>query len=123
MSAVICDRRVPARAKGKVYKVAVRPAMLYGLETVARTKRQEAELEVAEFKMLRLLLGVTRIDKIRNKYIRGWDGLERKYERQESSIQARHISEGAVPCPHSLAPCPHSLASCQIYIAPARMKI
>ena len=29
------------------------PAMLYGLETVAVTKRQEAEMEVAELKMLR----------------------------------------------------------------------
>ena len=38
MSGVMCDRRVPARVKGKVYKVAVRPAMLYGLETVALTK-------------------------------------------------------------------------------------
>ena len=44
---------LPARVKGKVYKVAVRPAMLYGLETVALTKRQEAEMEVAELKMLR----------------------------------------------------------------------
>ena len=33
MSGVICDRRVPARVKGKMYKAAVRPAMLYGLET------------------------------------------------------------------------------------------
>ena len=71
MSGVICDRRVPARLKGKVYKVAVRPAMLYGLETVALTKRQEAEMEVAELKMLRFSLGVTRMDKIRNEYIRG----------------------------------------------------
>ena len=70
MSGVICDRRVPARVKGKVYKVAVRPAMLYGLETVALTKRQEAEMEVAELKMLRFSLGVTRMDKIRNEYIR-----------------------------------------------------
>ena len=38
MSGVICDRRVPARVKGKVYRVAVRPAMLYGLETVALRK-------------------------------------------------------------------------------------
>ena len=71
ISGVICERRVPARVKGKVYKVAVRPAMLYGLETVALTKRQEAEMEVAELKMLRFSLGVTRLDKIRNEYIRG----------------------------------------------------
>ena len=45
--------------------------MLYGLETVALTKRQETELEVAELKMLSFSLGVTRMDKIRNEYIRG----------------------------------------------------
>ena len=67
MSGVICDRRVPARVKGKV---AVRPAMLYGFETVALTKRQEAEMEVAELKILRFSLGVTGMDKIRNEYIR-----------------------------------------------------
>ena len=50
MSGVICDRRVPARVKGKVYRVAVRPAMLYGLETVELTKRQEADMEVAELR-------------------------------------------------------------------------
>ena len=71
MSGVICDRRVSARVKGKVYRVAVRPAILYGLETVALTKRQEAEMEVAGLKMLRFSLGVTRMDKIRNEYIRG----------------------------------------------------
>ena len=71
MSEVICDRRVPTRVKGKVYKVAARPAMLYGLEIVALTKRQEAEMEVAELKMLRFSLGVTIMDKIRNEYIRG----------------------------------------------------
>ena len=59
MSEVICDRRVPARVKGKVYKVALRPAILYGLETVALTKRQAAEMEVAELKMLGFSLGVT----------------------------------------------------------------
>ena len=56
----------------KVYKVAVRPAMLYGLETVTLTKRQETEMEVAELKKrLRFSLGATRMDKIRNEYIRG----------------------------------------------------
>ena len=62
--------RIPARVKGKVYKLAVRPAMLYGLETVALMKRQEAEMEVAELKMVRFSIGMTREDEIRNKYIR-----------------------------------------------------
>ena len=66
VAGVICDRRVAARVKGKVYKMVVRPAMLYSLEAVALTKRQEAELEVAELKMLRFSLGVTRMDRIRN---------------------------------------------------------
>ena len=51
---------------GKVYNVAVRPAMFYRLETVALTKRQEAEMELAELKMLRFSFGVTRINKTKN---------------------------------------------------------
>ena len=48
--------------------------VLYGLETLAigrdTGRRQEAEQEVAELKMLRFSVGVTRMDRIRNK-VRG----------------------------------------------------
>ncbi|KAK3534394.1 hypothetical protein QTP86_014422 [Hemibagrus guttatus] len=71
VSGVLCDRKISARIKGKVYRTVVRLAMLYGLETVSLRKRQESELEVAELKMLRFSLGVTRLDRIRNEYIRG----------------------------------------------------
>ena len=37
---VICDRTLPARVKGKVYGSVVRPAMVYGLEKVAVTKKK-----------------------------------------------------------------------------------
>ena len=40
VSGVICDRRLPARVKGKVYNSVVRPAMVYRLETVAVTKNK-----------------------------------------------------------------------------------
>ena len=53
---VICDRRVSAEMKGNLYKTVVRPAMVYGLETVALTRKQEMELEVAELRMLRFSL-------------------------------------------------------------------
>ena len=70
VSGVICDRRLPARVKGKVYSSVVRPAMVYGLEMVAVTKKQVKEMEVAEIKMLRFAKGVIRKNKIRNEYIR-----------------------------------------------------
>ena len=48
VSGVICDRRLPARVKGKVYNSVVRPTMVCGLETMAITKN----------KMLRFAMGV-----------------------------------------------------------------
>ena len=67
---MLCDKRVPGKVKGKTYKTIVRPAMLYDMETVAMTKRQERKMEVAEMKMLRFSLGVTRVDRLRNEEIR-----------------------------------------------------
>ena len=90
---VICGRSLPARVKGKVYSSVVRPAMVYGLAVavtknmdhqwlyyqwtttknmdhyygppmVAVTKKQE---EVAEMKMLRFAMEVTRKDKIKKR--------------------------------------------------------
>ena len=70
VSGVICDRRLRVKVKGKVYSSVVRPAMVYGIETVAVTKKQVEEMEVAEKVMLRFAMGVTRKDKIRNEYTR-----------------------------------------------------
>ena len=77
VSGVVCDRRLLARVKGKVYSLVIRPALVYGLETVAVTKKQVDEMEVAEMKMLRFAMGVTKKDKIRNEYIRSTVKVER----------------------------------------------
>ena len=69
MTEILCDRHVSARLKGKLHRTVVWPAMMYSLETMALTKRQEAKLEVAEMRMLRFELGVIRKDQIRNKYV------------------------------------------------------
>ena len=39
VSGVLWDKKLSARVKGKMYKSVVRPAMLYGMETVAVTER------------------------------------------------------------------------------------
>lgn len=54
MSEVICDRRKKARGKAQVHETVVRPVMMYSLEMVALSERQEVELAVAELRMLRI---------------------------------------------------------------------
>ena len=44
---------------------------MYGLETAALTKKYEPKLEVAELRMLRLPMGVSGMDKIKNEYTGG----------------------------------------------------
>ena len=59
------------KLKGTVYKTVVRPVILYGAETWATTKGQEARLEVNEVRMLRWMCCVTRRDHIQSEHIRG----------------------------------------------------
>ena len=70
VSGVLCDKKLLAKVKGKIYKSVVRPAMLYRMETMAVTEIQVGEMEVAELKIMRWAIGVTRKDKIRNEYVR-----------------------------------------------------
>ena len=53
MSGILCDRKLSARVKGKMYKSVVRAAMLYGMETVVVTERQVGKMEVTELKMVK----------------------------------------------------------------------
>ena len=69
VTGVLCDRNMPAAVKGRVYRTCVRPAMLYGIETVPMTKAQEGKMEVAEMKMLRISLGLTRANRVRNEEV------------------------------------------------------
>ena len=77
ISGVICDRKLPARVKGKMYSLVVRPEMVYGLETVVVIKKQVEEMKVAEMKMLRFAMRETGKYKNRNEYIRGIVKVER----------------------------------------------
>lgn len=69
-SGVLCDKNMPNKLKGKFYRTAVRPAMLYGAECWAAKKQHVHKMEVAEMRMLRWMCGYTRLDKKRNEDIR-----------------------------------------------------
>jgi hypothetical protein len=65
-SGVLCDLRVPLKLKGKFYKTAIRPTMLYGAECWPTKRRHVQQLSVAEMCMLRWICGHTRRDRVRN---------------------------------------------------------
>ena len=69
ITGVMCDKKVPEKVRGG-YKTMVRPAMMYRMEAVAVTKVQEERMQVAEMKMLRWALELTRRDKVRKESIR-----------------------------------------------------
>lgn len=55
-SQLIFDIRTAAKGNRKIYKMVMRPVVMYVLELVALTKQQEAKLEVVQLKMLRFPL-------------------------------------------------------------------
>ena len=70
MAGVLCDKRVPPHVKGKINKMIVQPAMLYGMETVPVTSSHVKKLEVTEMKMCRWACGHTLRDHVRNENIK-----------------------------------------------------
>ncbi|KAF3684224.1 putative pre-mRNA-processing factor 6-like [Capsicum annuum] len=72
---VLCDRKVLPKLKDKFYKVAVRPAMLYGAECWPVKNSHIQKLKVAEMQMLRWMCGFNRGDRVRNETIRGKVGV------------------------------------------------
>ena len=86
VTGVLCDRNMPAAVKGRVYRTCVRPAMLYGIETVPMTKAQEGKMEVAEMKMLRFSLGLTRANRVRNEEVRRilWNRTEQNKQKRNA---------------------------------------
>ena len=65
-SVIVCDKRVPQKLKGKFYRTAIRPAMLYGAECWPTKIPHVQQLSVIEMRMLRWIGGHTRIDRVRN---------------------------------------------------------
>ena len=67
---VLNHKRMPMRLKAKIYTTMVRPVMTYGSERWGLKKKDERKLYTAEMRMLRMMLGVTLKDKLRNEEVR-----------------------------------------------------
>jgi hypothetical protein len=70
VSDVICDKKVPNKLKGQLYRTTIRPAMMYDAECWAAKGQHIQKMSVTEMRMLYWICGHTRKDRIRNDDIR-----------------------------------------------------
>ena len=66
---------MPLSLKGKFYRTAVRPFLLYGTECWANKKQHTQKISIAEMRILRWICGKTRMDKVRSEDIRSLVGV------------------------------------------------
>ena len=59
------------KAKLRIYNITAKAALKFGSEAWVLKKREEQHLEAAQIKLLRHLLGITKLDKEKNQCIRG----------------------------------------------------
>jgi len=62
--------KIPFILKGRVYRMMIRPTLLYGAKCWPIKKTQVQRLMVAEMRMIRWMFGFTRLNRIRNVVIR-----------------------------------------------------
>ena len=60
------DNFVPKESKVLIYTTILRPILIYGSEAWSLTSKTKSTIQAAEMKVLRLIRGVTRMDKLRN---------------------------------------------------------
>ena len=70
------NRHVPKRVKVLMYKTILRPTLCYGSESWTLTQKTRGKVAAAEMRVLRLIEGVTRRDRLRNDDIRERLGIE-----------------------------------------------
>ena len=79
---VMCDRNIPTKLNDKVYKTAIKPAMVYGAECWAVRKKEERKLHTTEMRMLRWARGKTRL---------------RPCEKCRHLERGTHVPDGGIP--------------------------
>ena len=82
---IFCDKNIPQKLKGKVYRTVVRPVMTYAAETWAIKKTEAKMLETAEMRILRWSTGKTKLDKVRNEVTRAKMGVRSIAEKLQES--------------------------------------
>ena len=77
LKSVLSNRGLGMKAKKCLYEgVIIVPTVLYGAEAWGMKSAERTKVNVLEMKWLRSLVGVSRMDRVRNKEVRRRSGIE-----------------------------------------------
>ena len=78
LKSVLSNRGLGIKAKKCLYKGVIVPMALYGAEAWDMSSAERRKVNVLEMKCLRNLVGVSRMDRVRNEEVRRRAGIERE---------------------------------------------
>ena len=78
MKHVLFNRGLGIKAKKCLYEGVIVPTALYGAEACGMKSAKRSKVNVLEMKCLRRLVGVSRLDRVRNEEVRRRAGIERE---------------------------------------------
>ena len=91
LTGVLCNKCVPLRVKSRIYKLMVLPAMMYGLETAAITKRTRGKLKTNRNEEVRKKLNTGEVStKLREVRLQ-WAG--HVWRKQESYVGMKSVGD------------------------------
>ncbi len=67
---ILKDKNVPTKAKTTIFTTILRPILIYGSETWTLITKMSLQIQASEMRVLRIILGVIRLDRMRNEVIR-----------------------------------------------------
>ena len=78
LKSVLSNRRLGIKAKKYLYEGVIVPTALYGAEAWGMRNAERMKVNVFEMKCFRSLVGVSRMDRVRNEVVRRRAGIERE---------------------------------------------
>ena len=78
LKSVLSNRGLGIKARKCQYEGAIVPTALYGAESWGTRSAERRKVNVLEMKCLRRLVGVSRMDRVRNEEVRRRTGIERE---------------------------------------------
>ena len=80
LKSVLSNRGLGIKAKKCLHEGVIVPTALYGTEAWGMRSSERRKVNVLEMKFLRNLVGVSRLDRVRNEEVRMRAGIEREFE-------------------------------------------